>query len=170
MHRPRRIRLRPRDARQSRERGSTRCQMQKTSTRTFHGASSRKSQEHRKLMAESAKLWSCPAARLSAYINHATRQKAVRPGSPLPMQVTARGHGGVAALGNGWRVAEPLRYLLTDPREPGILRRASPGFKGKRLSRDDLESLTWISREEGSATRVVAENALAELGIVPKRR
>ena len=43
-------------------------------------------------------------------------------------------------------------------------------FKGKRLSRDDLESLTWISREEGSATRVVAENALAELGIVPWRR
>jgi DNA-binding transcriptional LysR family regulator len=43
-------------------------------------------------------------------------------------------------------------------------------LKGKRLSRDDLESLTWISREEGSATRMVAENALAELGIVPKRR
>ena len=43
-------------------------------------------------------------------------------------------------------------------------------FKGKRLTRDDLEALTWISREEGSATRVVADNALAELGIVPKRR
>jgi DNA-binding transcriptional LysR family regulator len=43
-------------------------------------------------------------------------------------------------------------------------------LKGKRLSRDELESLTWISREEGSATRMVAENALAELGIVPKRR
>ena len=44
------------------------------------------------------------------------------------------------------------------------------GLKGKRLSRDDLESLTWISREEGSATRVTADNALAELGIVPRRR
>jgi len=44
------------------------------------------------------------------------------------------------------------------------------GLKGKRLSRDDIESFTWISREEGSATRVVADNALAELGIVPKRR
>jgi DNA-binding transcriptional LysR family regulator len=44
------------------------------------------------------------------------------------------------------------------------------GFKGKRLSRDEIESLTWISREEGSATRVSADNALAELGIVPKRR
>jgi len=44
------------------------------------------------------------------------------------------------------------------------------GLKGKRLSRDDIESFTWISREEGSATRVVADNALAELGVVPKRR
>ena len=59
--------------------------------------------------------------------------------------------------------AEPLiedEIVIVGPR----------AFKGKRLSRDDLESLTWISREEGSATRVVADNALAELGIVPKRR
>jgi LysR family transcriptional regulator, transcriptional activator of the cysJI operon len=46
----------------------------------------------------------------------------------------------------------------------------SRSFEGKRLSRDDLESLTWISREEGSATRVIADEALADLGIVPKRR
>jgi DNA-binding transcriptional LysR family regulator len=59
--------------------------------------------------------------------------------------------------------AEPLiddEIVIVGPR----------AFKGKRLSRDDLESLTWISREEGSATRVVADNALAELGIVPTRR
>ncbi|HMA73925.1 MAG TPA: LysR substrate-binding domain-containing protein, partial [Xanthobacteraceae bacterium] len=36
--------------------------------------------------------------------------------------------------------------------------------------RDELEMLTWISREEGSATRVIADNALADLGIVPSRR
>src|SRR5204862_3728279 len=45
-----------------------------------------------------------------------------------------------------------------------------PGFKGRPLSRDDLEDLTWISREEGSATRVLADTALAGLGIVPKQR
>jgi DNA-binding transcriptional LysR family regulator len=45
-----------------------------------------------------------------------------------------------------------------------------PGFAGRRLSRDDLEALTWISREEGSATRVIADEALAEIGIVPRRR
>jgi DNA-binding transcriptional LysR family regulator len=40
----------------------------------------------------------------------------------------------------------------------------------RRLSRDQLESLTWISREEGSATRAVMEAAFADLGIAPKRR
>jgi LysR family transcriptional regulator, transcriptional activator of the cysJI operon len=46
----------------------------------------------------------------------------------------------------------------------------SPKFKRRRLTRDDLESITWISREEGSATRARADGALAELGIVPKQR
>ena len=32
-----------------------------------------------------------------------------------------------------------------------------PSFKGRRMTRDKLEALTWISREEGSATRVVAD-------------
>jgi DNA-binding transcriptional LysR family regulator len=45
-----------------------------------------------------------------------------------------------------------------------------PSFAGRILSRDDLEGLTWISREEGSATRVIADEALADLGIVPRRR
>lgn len=45
-----------------------------------------------------------------------------------------------------------------------------PQFKNKRLSRDQLETIAWISREEGSATRVIADSALAELGIVPQRR
>lgn len=45
-----------------------------------------------------------------------------------------------------------------------------PHFAGRQFSRDDIEALTWISREEGSATRAIADNALADLGIVPKRR
>ena len=45
-----------------------------------------------------------------------------------------------------------------------------PSFAGRRVSRDELELLTWISREEGSATRVIADGALADLGIVPRRR
>ncbi len=46
----------------------------------------------------------------------------------------------------------------------------APELKRRRLTRDDLESMLWISREEGSATRVIADSALAELGIVPHRR
>ncbi|HZP77397.1 MAG TPA: LysR family transcriptional regulator [Pseudolabrys sp.] len=41
---------------------------------------------------------------------------------------------------------------------------------GKRLTRDDLEALTWISREEGSATRVIADEAMADVGIQPRLR
>jgi LysR family transcriptional regulator, transcriptional activator of the cysJI operon len=40
----------------------------------------------------------------------------------------------------------------------------------RRLSREQLETLTWISREEGSATRAASDTALANLGIVPQRR
>ena len=40
----------------------------------------------------------------------------------------------------------------------------------RRPSRDVLEKLTWISREEGSATRLSSDAGLAQLGIVPTRR
>jgi DNA-binding transcriptional LysR family regulator len=46
----------------------------------------------------------------------------------------------------------------------------APGVPRRKFSRDDLESMLWISREEGSATRVIADSALADLGIVPRRR
>ena len=39
-----------------------------------------------------------------------------------------------------------------------------------RPSRDSLEKITWISREEGSATRTSSDAGLARLGIVPRRR
>jgi LysR family transcriptional regulator, transcriptional activator of the cysJI operon len=45
-----------------------------------------------------------------------------------------------------------------------------PALVPKRPSRESLESLTWISREEGSATRSASERAMARLGIVPRRR
>jgi DNA-binding transcriptional LysR family regulator len=40
----------------------------------------------------------------------------------------------------------------------------------QRPSRDSLERLTWISREEGSATRISSDAELARLGIVPRHR
>ena len=45
-----------------------------------------------------------------------------------------------------------------------------PALVPKRPSRESLEALTWISREEGSATRSASERAMARLGIVPRRR
>jgi len=40
----------------------------------------------------------------------------------------------------------------------------------RRPSRDSLEKLTWISREEGAATRISSDAGLVRLGIVPRRR
>lgn len=40
----------------------------------------------------------------------------------------------------------------------------------RRPARDSLEKLTWLSREEGSATRISSDQGLARLGIVPRRR
>ena len=40
----------------------------------------------------------------------------------------------------------------------------------RRPSRDSLEKLTWISREEGAATRIASDAGLARLGIVPRHR
>ena len=40
----------------------------------------------------------------------------------------------------------------------------------RRPSRESLEKMTWISREEGAATRISSDAELARLGIVPGRR
>jgi DNA-binding transcriptional LysR family regulator len=45
-----------------------------------------------------------------------------------------------------------------------------PTLVPPRVSRDSLEKVTWISREEGSATRISSDAGLARLGIVPKHR
>lgn len=45
-----------------------------------------------------------------------------------------------------------------------------PALIPRRASHDNLEKLNWISREEGSATRISSDAALARLGIVPSRR
>ena len=47
---------------------------------------------------------------------------------------------------------------------------ARPGLLPQSLTRESLESATWISREEGSATRTSADTAMARLGIVPRNR
>lgn len=46
----------------------------------------------------------------------------------------------------------------------------NPAISRPRPSRDDFERLTWISREEGSATRISSDAGLARLGIAPRHR
>jgi DNA-binding transcriptional LysR family regulator len=45
-----------------------------------------------------------------------------------------------------------------------------PALLPRRPSRASLERVTWITREEGSATRISSDAGLARLGIVPKHR
>jgi DNA-binding transcriptional LysR family regulator len=59
--------------------------------------------------------------------------------------------------------AEPLL-------ENDIVVVGKPALRPQRISRDSLESLAWISREQGSATRNSSEVAMARLGIAPRQR
>lgn len=45
-----------------------------------------------------------------------------------------------------------------------------PGLNRKRWARDDIESMTWISREEGSGTSALADSVVGDTGIVPRYR
>jgi DNA-binding transcriptional LysR family regulator len=59
--------------------------------------------------------------------------------------------------------AEPLL-------EDEVILVGPPTLAGRSLSRDELQAMTWVSREEGSATRATVEAAWRDLGINPDRR
>ncbi len=66
--------------------------------------------------------------------------------------------------------ASALSELESDPLlEDPIILVGAPQLAGRRLSRKDLEGLMWISREEGSATRSIAEEARRQLGVSVRR-
>lgn len=67
------------------------------------------------------------------------------------------------AVGGPEIEAEPLL-------ENEIVIAGRPELVPTRRSREGLEALTWISREEGSATRSASDRAMARLSIVPRRR
>lgn len=54
--------------------------------------------------------------------------------------------------------------------EYDVLIVGKPALVPRRPSRDSLEKISWISREEGSATRISSDAGLARLGIVPRQR
>jgi DNA-binding transcriptional LysR family regulator len=45
----------------------------------------------------------------------------------------------------------------------------APSLARKRLTRDEIEDLTWISREQGSGTSALADAAVGDVGLVPRR-
>lgn len=45
-----------------------------------------------------------------------------------------------------------------------------PRLKRKRMSRDDIEHLTWITREQGSGTSALADTIVGQAGITPRTR
>jgi DNA-binding transcriptional LysR family regulator len=51
--------------------------------------------------------------------------------------------------------------------EDEIILVGSPKLKRRGLSRDDIERLTWITREQGSGTSALAGSAIGDLGITP---
>jgi LysR family transcriptional regulator, transcriptional activator of the cysJI operon len=56
--------------------------------------------------------------------------------------------------------------LETEPLlEDDVVLVGAPSLAGRRLRTRELESLTWISRSEGSATRVAVQTARWELGL-----
>lgn len=54
--------------------------------------------------------------------------------------------------------------------EYDVIITGKPGLLPRRPARAHLEATTWLSREDGSATRIASDAGLARLGIVPARR
>ena len=46
----------------------------------------------------------------------------------------------------------------------------APALAGRRWRRRDVEALTWVTREQGSATRAASEAAALQLGVAIRRR
>jgi DNA-binding transcriptional LysR family regulator len=66
---------------------------------------------------------------------------------------------------------EPVADLESEPiLHDELVFVGSPAMKGSTLSVAELESQTWINREEGTTTRFSVERLWRELGISPRRR
>jgi DNA-binding transcriptional LysR family regulator len=79
-----------------------------------------------------------------------------------------RSHGAELGVVGGFAAAPEIEAEPLLENEIVVI--GPPGSAARRLKRDDLEALTWISREEGSATRALVEAAFADLGLAPKHR
>ncbi len=79
--------------------------------------------------------------------------------------------GRIAPSSVSWQVRSAAPEIKTEPLlEYEVVIVGKSALVPRRPSRDNLEKLAWISREEGSATRISSDEGLARVGIVPGRR
>lgn len=65
----------------------------------------------------------------------------------------------------------PAGELVAEPFiEDDVVLIGAPALRNRRLTRSQLEKMTWISREEGSATRELLESARWEMALNIQRR
>lgn len=99
------------------------------------------------------------------------RFREAHPGIDLEFEVTTSGgalervrsHGVELGVIGGMTVPPELEseQLLVDE----VVLVGPPSLAGRRLRPKELEALTWLSREEGSATRAAVETARWQLGL-----
>jgi len=92
----------------------------------------------------------------------------VQIGTSEPIVELVRAHRAELAIVGGFTAARDVdsETLVEDD----IVIVAAPSLARSRPTLRDLESLTWISREEGSSTRAAFEAAWRDLGITPAGR
>src|SRR6266487_1518069 len=83
------------------------------------------------------------------------------PGTYLLPGVLARFHDERPAVELDVRLSTSGGPLVEDD----VVLVGAPSFGGRRLRPKDLEGLTWVSREEGSATRAAVEAARWQIGL-----
>jgi predicted ATPase/DNA-binding transcriptional LysR family regulator len=94
-----------------------------------------------------------------------------RPGIRLEFEVATsagaielvRAHRAELAVVGGFTVPAELESVPLV--EDEIVLVGPPSLGGRRLRRNELDGLTWLSREEGSATRAAVETARWEMGL-----
>src|SRR2546423_13099792 len=92
----------------------------------------------------------------------------VQIGTSEPIVELVRAHRAELAIVGGFPAARDLESETLVEDDIAIV--AAPPVARARPTLRDLESLTWISREEGSSTRAAFEAAWRDLGITPAQR
>ena len=99
---------------------------------------------------------------------HPGMRVALKLGTSATAVETVRSHRAELGVVGGFVAAPEIEAESLLENEMVVV--GPPRLANRRLARNELEALTWISREEGSIGRALVEAAFADLGITPKRR